>query len=69
MVRKMESQSEYVRIAYTFFCTFGTDLHAQSVLINNFFASELSRNALRVVSWACSAYAQHIYFFLDKNYA
>ncbi len=33
----MEAQSEHVHVAYTRFCTFGTDLHAQSVPINKNF--------------------------------
>ncbi len=44
MAYKMEAQLEYVvHVAYTFlFCTFGADLHAQSVLINKMSALELS---------------------------
>ena len=39
----MKAQLEYMHIAYTFFfCTFGTDLYAQSVLINKTSTSELS---------------------------
>ena len=43
----MESQSEYVHIAYTFFCTFAADLYAQSVLSNKNLASELSRKFIK----------------------
>ncbi len=41
VVCKMEAQLEYVHISHTrFFCTFGTDLHALSVLIKTISASE-----------------------------
>ena len=43
-VCKMEAQSEYVHVAHTF----GTNLHAQSVLINKqIAASELSREFIK----------------------
>ncbi len=42
-VCKMEAQSEYVHVAHTF----GTNLHAQSVLINKISASELSREFIK----------------------
>ncbi len=45
---KMEAQSEYVHIAHTFFfCTFGADLYAQSVIIHKISASELSRRFIK----------------------
>ncbi len=34
---KMEARLERLRVAHTFFCTLGADLHAQSVLINKNF--------------------------------
>ncbi len=34
VVCKIKAQSEYVHVAYTFFCTFGPDLYAHSVIIN-----------------------------------
>ncbi len=37
----MEAQLEYA--SHTHFCTFGTDLYAQSVLIDKISASEFSR--------------------------
>ena len=40
---KMEAQSEYVSPLHTWFCTFGADLCAQSVLIIKISVSELSR--------------------------
>ena len=42
VVCKMEAQLEYIHNAYTFFCTFGADLYAQSVFINKISALELS---------------------------
>ncbi len=33
----METQSEYVRVAYTFYARLAPDLHAQSVIINENF--------------------------------
>ncbi len=47
VVCKAEAQLEYIHIAYTCFCTFGTDLPAQSVLINEISASELSRKFIK----------------------
>ena len=47
VVCKMEAQLNYIHIAYTFFCTFGADLHAQ--LINKISASELSRKFIKSV--------------------
>ncbi len=44
---KMEAQSEHICIAYTCFCTFPTDLYAQSVIINKISASELSRKFIK----------------------
>ncbi len=43
----MEAQLEYVHIAYTFFCTFGADLHAQSVHIIKTSASDLIRKLIK----------------------
>ncbi len=46
VVYKMEAQLEYILHCTHYihvFCTFGTDLYAQSVLINKISASELSR--------------------------
>ena len=43
VVCKVRAQSECIHVAHAFFfCTFGTDLHAQSVLINEISAAELS---------------------------
>ncbi len=39
----MEAQLEYVAR----FCTFGTDLYAQSVLVNKISASEISRKFIK----------------------
>ena len=47
VVCKMEALLEYVRVAYTFFCTFGADVYAQSALINKISASELSRKFIK----------------------
>ncbi len=45
----MEAQLEYtVGTLHTHFCTFGTDLYAQSVIINKISASELSGSVLLV---------------------
>ena len=44
---KWEAQLECVHISYTIFARFGADLHAQSVLINKIFASELSPNLVK----------------------
>ncbi len=43
----MQNGSSEVHIACTFFCTFGTDLYARSVLISKISASELSRKSIR----------------------
>ncbi len=43
----MEAQLEYIHIADTFFCTLGTDLYAQSVIINKISESELSRKFIK----------------------
>ncbi len=51
----MKAQLECVHIAYTFFCTFGADLYAQSVLINQTFASELSPKFIKSVFLVGSA--------------
>ncbi len=52
---KMEAQSEYVRVAHTFvfFCTrFGTDVHAQSVIVDEIFRVGSSVGSLlRVRCW------------------
>ncbi len=37
----------YIHNAYTFFCTFGTDLYVQSVLTMKISASELSRKFIK----------------------
>ena len=48
VVCKMEVQLEYVPYTlHTRFCTFGTDLHAQSMLINEIYVSELSRKFIK----------------------
>ncbi len=47
VVCKMGAQLEYMYTLHACFCTFGTDLYAQSVLINRISASELSRNFIR----------------------
>ena len=49
VVCKMEAQSEYVYTLHTRFCMFGTDLYAQSVLINkNFCIKSSVQSLLRV---------------------
>ncbi len=48
VIYKMEAQLEYVpRTLHTRYCTFGTDLHAQSVIINKISASELTRKFIK----------------------
>ena len=46
-VCKMGALSEYVHVAYMFFCTFGVDLYDQSVRTKKNSASELSRKFIK----------------------
>ncbi len=45
----MYAQLEYVCTLHTCFCTFGTDLHAPTVLIDKISASELSQKFIKSV--------------------
>ena len=53
VARKMETQSEHVRGAYSVFARLGADLCAPSVLIDEISASELGRKFIKecVVGW------------------
>ncbi len=69
---KMEAQSEYVRVAHTFFAHFSADLYAQSVISYKISASELRRKFIKSASLVGSwchwqlprfAFLGHLFFF------
>ena len=49
---------------HSHFCTFGADLHAQSVLVNKISASELSRKFIKecVVGWEVGEHGRTFFF-------
>ncbi len=51
------SKNTYLHIAQTFFCVFGTDLHAQAAFIDKISASELRQKLINNVLLGWESYA------------